>query len=105
MENNTVFLQVGDEILYEKKFCPITQIKADGVMVKLENGQHRFIFATELIERRYEYMILWKTTDFIGRSFTEDYDKAIKEKELMESLNYEVSIKHREVVDWQKNSI
>lgn len=105
MENNTVFLQVGDEILYEKKFCPITQIKADGVMVKLDNGQHRFIFATDLIERRYEYMILWKTTDFIGRSFTEDYDKAIKEKELMESLNYEVSIKHREVVDWQKNSI
>lgn len=89
-------LKVGDKIYYNGILCPITQVLANGVMIR-HGAIHRFIFATDLVYRDFEYCIVFEKDGSEGLSHTDDESKMKKEVELLESCGWKTRVYQREV--------
>lgn len=93
------YLRVGDKVFYRKRLATITEIRPDGVMVGL-GTHHKFIFCSDLFERRFRTVIQWTTPQ--GDVFyeyptkTQDVDREVN---LLKQLNFKVIVFREEVLE------
>ncbi len=88
--------RIGDELFYDRRLCKITAITPNGVYVK-DNRVHRFISCEELKKRNFEYEITFSKNGVKGASHATNYDSACEEKNLLESIGWEIDMHLREV--------
>jgi len=94
---NTLILNVGDLVAYEGKLYPITKLSSTGVIVSKGKTNH-FINCNGLLNRKFEYCVPFEKNGVKGETHATTEDGALKEKELLESIGWKVSIYKREVI-------
>lgn len=94
--NETLIFNIGDELYYESRLCKIVQLNPTGVYVR-DGHVHRFITSEELKKRTFEYEITFSKNGVKGASHATNYDSACEEKNLLESIGWEIDMHLREV--------
>ena len=98
MDWDYLILKVGDRVYYDNRLCPITKLSSTGVIVSKGKTNH-FINCNDLLNRKFEYCIPFEKNGVKGETHATTEDGALKEKELLESIGWEVSIYKREVIE------
>ena len=99
---NQLNINVGDMIYCNYKLCPIVSLSSIGVTIKLDT-KNKFISCNDLLLREFEYCIKYEKLKLNGESHTDTEEKALKEKELLESSGWTCTIYKREVKSFMKN--